>query len=298
MTNLPVLNLPYGLGANTVVPHLLARSDIFSSRIYRGLAERPSVHASTIELNMVSRTRSMPKVYQVAGQRLDQSDADVMLELINMLFADSKSSSAKIITIERSSFIAKLGRPKGGKTNVLLAASLKRLANASFVLQNEMGMLDPLKFLRLVESSNSDLSPGRIHIEIEPTFIDLFKSNQWAILKKLERNELKSPLARALYAYYRTHNSSPLPLLQKTIMSLTGREEGGAMQIKKFKPQLVSALAELKNATGWHRCELVIDEKREPIVVVEKTADAFFKKKIKRDSVMISSEKYDDEYDI
>ena len=163
-----------------------------------------------------------------------------------------------------------------------------RLINSSFLLDEGNGDFRQFRFLKNPDRSIETLESGRIQVEIDPRLLELYKSNQWALLKKTERDVLTSPVARALYSYYRTHNNRPHALLSETVKGLVGRS---GMQKNKWLTLLRISLAELCVATGWDVCELAItDSGTEKIIVVKRACE-------KRPNCKLSTNKNRNEYD-
>jgi hypothetical protein len=262
-----ILNLKYGLGSNSAVPHVIARSEIFSSQIYRGSVERPK---AIVPLKI--DTLGGATIIQTSGHRLDQSDADVFYELVCAFFTRAHNNEDNLqILIEHRDLLARVGRSKGGKTNALLRNSLERLVDARFDILEADGNHYSIGILKNVTYPAEGSFKKEIKIKFDARLIELYLGNQWAILKKKERSVLKSPIAKALYAYYKTHNNKPFPLLPTTIRRLVGRSE---TKNAKWLTQLRIALDELKNSTGWQVCELVKSGDRTGKVVVVKRAGA------------------------
>jgi hypothetical protein len=259
------LNLKYGLGPNTAVPYVIARSGIFSSQIYRGPIKRPEATAR-IDIE----TLGGANIFQIAGHRLDQGDADVFYEVVRALFTRVHAQEPGIqVVLECRLLLSSIGRASGGKTNVLLRESLERLVNAKFEIHEKTGQFYTIGLLQSIAYSDAGSSKGRVQIEVDPGLIELYKGNQWAVLKKKERSVLKSPTARALYAYYCTHGNNPYHLLPDTLKQFVGRL---GMQDYKWLALLRTALDELKIATGWQVCELAAasDGRARRVIVIKR----------------------------
>lgn len=259
------LNLKYGLGSNTAVPYIIARSGIFSSQIYRGPVKRPE---ATAPLDI--KTLGNAKIIQIAGHRLDQSDADVFYEVVRAFFTRAHTHEPELqVVLECRDLLSNIGRAGGGKTNVLLRESLERLIKAKFEIHEKTGQFHTIGLLQSVAYSEAGSSKWHAEIEVDPGLIELYNGNQWALLKKKERSVLKSPIARALYVYYCTHDNKPYHLLPDTLKQLVGRL---GMQDYKWFALLRTALDELKIATGWQVCELVAasDGRSRKVIVIKR----------------------------
>jgi hypothetical protein len=261
-----VLDLKYGLGQNTAVPNVIARSSIFSSHIYRGVVERPFA-SSPFEIEALGGTA----ICQTAGYRLDQSDAEVFYEVMRAFFSRIGETTLSLrISIERTHLLSSIGRKKGGKTNLLLRDSLDRLSKVSFDISEACGRCYTVGIFQSVTyPGENHLKKKHVEIEIDQRLIELYTDNRWTLLKKTELCGLKSPIARALYAYYKTHNDTPYALLPCTVKKLVGRV---GMQDSKWFAQLCSALDELRRVTSWEVCGLEESGVRAGKVVVVKRA--------------------------
>lgn len=243
------LNLEHGLGKNSAVPHILARTGVFSSQIYRGPTKRP---IATLPFKL--HTFGDSTASQTAGQRLDQSDADVFYELIRTLFSRDTSIDPLLpFEIEPQALLAAMKRKKGGKTNALLDTSLRRLSQAKFEVNEKSGRKYNFGIVTMSAAPTTCSNSIFISMEIDPQLLRLYTSDGWTLLLKSERNKLRLPISKALYAYYRTHRAQPHAHKATTIKNLVGRN---GMDETKWRTQLRAALCELQSATGWATCEL------------------------------------------
>lgn len=258
----PQLELKHGIGPNIVTPFTFARSAIFSSQVYRRYADRPQYIAPK-ELVAIGKL----KIFQTAGYQLDQGDADVMYELIKYVFKQEDASRCESrVLFNRRQFLEAIGRVPGGKTRALLDASIERLFAASFEFQMpnlNTGMSRLLlSVLRREDARNQEYD---YDVVIDVRLAQLFSQGRWTVLKKSEREKMAGdPLAKWLHAYYSTHRE-PYPIKHETLKSLTGRE---GMQNSKWLAALCGSLEKLKQATGWHMCELNVTGKNAGKVLV------------------------------
>jgi hypothetical protein len=264
----PQLPLPHGLGKNFVTAHALARSAIFSTQSYGPKAERPHYFAKT---ELATTETSGIKVFQTAGHGLDQGDADVFYELLRRVISSGQEIHREArIYFKRSELLKTLGRAPGGKTRKLLDASLDRLFRAEFEFSVPglfAGKSRLILKMQCPESVPEAEDNYDYDVLLDVELSRLFDRNQWTILRRTERQQLSgNPLAKGLHAFYATHHSA-YPMNPNTLRCLMGR---GTMQLSKFSVVLESALAEVKAATGWAKCELQLEGKNAGKVVVER----------------------------
>lgn len=255
-----------GSRLNYVAPYALARCAIFSTQIFRGQLTRPQFTEKT-ELASLGNMH----VYQLSGEQLDQGDADVFYELMRRVVVSGASGVREArIQFNQLEFLSALGRKKGGKTLALLRESLCRLTDAAFFFQVP-GVLTGRSRLILKMLTREDVD-GLEHdydVLLDLELANLFNREQWTFLNKKERTLLAGdPLAKGLHAYYSTHRE-PYPLLPGSLKTLMGRT---FMQESKWRLALDTSLANLKNATQWHKCDLEMHGKYAGKVVVQKIA--------------------------
>ncbi|MFP3586387.1 plasmid replication initiator TrfA [Paraburkholderia sp. SIMBA_055] len=260
------LQLPHGLGTNFVTAQTLARSAIFSTLTYGPKARRPQYLSKT---QLATTDTSGIKVFQTAGQGLDQGDADVFYELLRRVVnsAQERHREARIY-FNRGEVIKALGRTAGGKTRKLLDDSLDRLFHAEFEFSVPGLFVGKSRLiLKMLGPECESETEHDYDVLLDVELARLFDGGQWTLLRRSVMQSLKgNPLAKGLYAYYSTH-LSPYPMLPETLRDLMGRK---GMQLSKFVAVLEPALAEVKKATGWAKCELELTEKNAGKVVVER----------------------------
>ncbi|WP_176079426.1 plasmid replication initiator TrfA [Paraburkholderia tropica] len=263
----PKLPLPYGLGKNFVTAHAFARIAVFSTQKYGPKAQRP-IYSSKTKLGATATSEI--SVFQTAGQGLDQGDAEVFYELLRRVFENAHEMHREArVCFNRGDFIKTLGRALGGKTRALLDESLDRLFRAEFefsvpgVFVGKSRLI--LKMLRFDRETKGDCD---YDVLLDVELAKLFGGGQWTLLRRSELDCLAgNPLAKGLYAFYSTH-LKPYPMNLETVRDLMGRPK---MQLGKFVDVLEPALALLKEATGWTKCELERKGKNAGRVVVEKS---------------------------
>ncbi|VVE76985.1 TrfA protein [Pandoraea captiosa] len=265
----PKLPLKYGLNRNFVAPNSLAQSAVFSTQYYRSNADRP-------EYSAPEKLRALNKieVFQTAGHRLDQGDADVFYELLRRVLENGREMDREThVRFNRGELLKALGRTRGGTTRTSLEASLDRLYRAEFkfsvpsLFEGRSRLI-----LKMIRSSPDSPMEYEYDVLLDVELARLFDGGQWTLLRRAQRDKLKNmALARGLHALYSTL-LTPHPMLPKTIQELMGRD---SMQDSKWRKVLAEALKELKKATGWARCELAVHEDTKQLMVfVERDANA------------------------
>lgn len=249
----PKLPLPHGLGKNLVTAHALARSAIFSTQVYRGPVERPEYREMT---ELATSKSSDIQVFQTAGHQLDQGDADVFYELLRRVFAQGgKTDREAHVCFNRNELLKVLGRTRGGRTNRLLDESLDRLYRADFYFSVPDVFVGKSRLiLKMLQCGSERTMDFDYDVLIDVELARLFGTNQWTLLKQSERAKLAgNPLARGLHTYYASLPNSAFGTKTSTLKSMMGRE---SMHEGKWRTSLKNALIAIKEATGWHTCEL------------------------------------------
>ncbi|MEX3955991.1 plasmid replication initiator TrfA [Trinickia sp. EG282A] len=265
LTAWPKLPLPHGLGKNFVTAHALARSAIFSTQSYCKKAPRPQYSSKT---KLGATETSGIEVFQAAGQGLDQGDAEVFYELLRRVFNSGHEMHREAhVCFNRGELIKALGRAAGGKTRKLLDDSLDRLFHAEFEFSVPGIFIGKSRLiLKMYRRECKSTTEYDYDVLLDVELGRLFESGQWTLLRRSELQSLRgNPVAQGVYAYYSTHRS-PYPMRPATLQVLMGRD----MQLSKFVKVLIPALAMVKQATGWTKCELELTGKNAGKVVVEK----------------------------
>jgi hypothetical protein len=174
------------------------------------------------------------------------------------------------VCFNRCELIKTLGRAPGGKTRKLLDDSLDRLFRAEFEFSVPglfVGKSRLILKMQCREPESAMACEYDYDVLLDVELSRLFDHGQWAILRRSQRQLLsRNPLARGLHAFYSTHLSS-YAMDPETLRLLMGRK---TMQSSKFLAVLEPALAEVKAATGWAKCELQLGGKNAGKVVVER----------------------------
>ncbi|MDO3514293.1 plasmid replication initiator TrfA [Ralstonia pseudosolanacearum] len=293
----PKLPLPHGLGKNLVTAHALARSAIFSTQVYRGPVERPEYREMTA---LATSKSSEIQVFQTAGHRLDQGDADVFYELLRRVFAPGEKMDREAhICFNRNELLKVLGRTRGGRTDRLLDESLDRLFRADFYFSVPDVFVGKSRLiLKMLQHSSDRAMDFDYDVLIDVELARLFVTNQWTLLKQSERAKLAgNPLARGLHTYYASLPNSAFGTKTSTLKSMMGRE---SMHEGKWRRSLEDALKAVKEATGWDTCELrtAPGGERKVFVIKNNELAAKLKKPKARPAVPSPAQDIDDGDDI
>jgi hypothetical protein len=149
------------------------------------------------------------------GERFDQSDLDVYLELLNL--ARPLPLGAPI-RFSAYSLLKALGRATGKANHEWLHSVLIRLRSGT------VDMTDHKKryFGGLIEGGFKDEITKHYEITINPKYAVLFGFGMWATIDREQRHALgRNQTAKALHAYYSTH-AAPGPHSFETLARITG----------------------------------------------------------------------------
>lgn len=253
----PEIKLPHGVKADArIVPHILARSAVFSTLEYAGAAQRPMIgEGHPVRLDATSQYR----VEQLSGPRLSQSDADLLFWMLARAYRHGAPTGNAAVFFKRGEALAALGRSRGGKTDALLAESLMRLRLAEFSFEEraptgEMVLLTQTRLLASAERSADDAAPYDFRVTISVDVAELLRGGTWLALPGQLRKEFVSdPLAKGLHVYFAS-NKHVFDMWPDTLKGLMGRE---SMQDSKWRRALENALSKIRVTTMWPQCELL-----------------------------------------
>ncbi|HDR9165085.1 TPA: hypothetical protein QDB28_005525, partial [Burkholderia vietnamiensis] len=196
-------------------------------------------------------------------------DADVFYELLRRVFADGREMCREShVVFSRAELLRALERSAGGKTRKLLDESLDRLYRAEFEFSVHGLLSGKSRLILKMHHLDKKTAAGEDYdVLLDVELARLFDGNQWTVLRRSQRRLLDGkPLAKGLHALFSTW-STPYPMLPETLLPLAGRQ---GMQHSKGLDVLLRALAAVKLATGWAKCELETQGVHAGKVVVEK----------------------------
>ena len=185
------------------------------------------------------------KIYSVrgievffTGERFDQSDLDVYLELLNFARPFPLGTPVRFSAY---SLLKALGRNTGNKDHQWLHSVLIRLTACA------VDMTDHKKryFGNLIEGGFKDEISRHYEITINPKFAVLFGFGMWATIDRTQRYALRrNATAKAFHAYYSTH-AAPSGHSLETLAEIAGQRNSNRRQLKA---QIIKAHYILKEA--------------------------------------------------
>lgn len=157
------------------------------------------------------------------GERFDQSDLDVYLEILNLARQQALGMEC---TFSAYSMLKALGRDTGLAQHKWLHSVLIRLRGGT------VDMADHGKryFGGLIEGGFKDEVSKLYRVVINPNFAILFGYGMWASIDRTQRQALgRNMTAKALHAYYSTH-AAPYPHKFDTLAEIAGLENKNKRQ--------------------------------------------------------------------
>lgn len=157
------------------------------------------------------------------GERFDQSDLDVYLEILNMARQQALGMEC---TFTAYAILKALGRDTGLAQHKWLHSVLIRLSGGV------VDMADHGKrfFGQLIQGGFKDEVSKEYRIIINPNYAVLFGYGMWASIDRTQRQSLgRSMTAKALHAYYSTH-AAPMPHKFDTLAKIAGLDNKNKRQ--------------------------------------------------------------------
>lgn len=248
------LNFPLSR-KHAVAPNVLLRG-LFSSLLYTG---RMAKRAIDSDLKPLFRTTDF-EIWQTAGERLDQGDADVYFGLIKRAMLEEATSGKILLKFDAKEFLQGILREATQGDKNWLNRSFNRMVSATFTIVFLAGKRRPKSefvYFRPLDSISSEVPEGenattRYNAIIDTGLARLFEDG-WSLLDLDLRRELRGrPLAQWLLNFYVTHKI-PTPYGHLKLKKYSGR---AGMQNSKWITTLAAAVENLKAVTQWHTCEL------------------------------------------
>ncbi|MFM0301068.1 plasmid replication initiator TrfA [Paraburkholderia sediminicola] len=269
----PPLKLARGkLETHRAFPHAFIRSSLFSSRKFSGEAVRD---VAAEDNPIIIRTLSNYELVQVAGERLDQGDCDVYMWLLNRAYQRGLAGKPEArIFFTREEAISERGRSRGTKMFRLFHESLMRLYKADIIYKTPYANGRTRLISSIEEPTPTNKKKYDYEVIISAKVGDFFHENDFRILKNEERAKLKDYLSKWLHAFYSSHRN-PIKYKCDLIKRLTDR---GDTPERIWREKLQSALANVKEATGWLACEVMQEDGEPPKIHVIKGERQFPKK--------------------
>jgi hypothetical protein len=248
----------------------LVRSAFFSTRPFVGVDARPEI-TEPLALHGVDGYEG---IVQTSGQRLNQDDADVFYWLLAKAYFTRNPPLANVaIEFTREEAMRALNRSRGTNNFKALDDSLNRMVDAWFsydMTGRKCRVRGRTNLLAAVEAVEKDKGKGHLYrVFINPKVAELLEKGHAYTRLTDTRFRLKSPLARALHAFFASqYTSRPYPMTTDLLKKLTDRNElpgrRKAQQESKWLENLKDALAKVKDETGWPICELISESDPNP----------------------------------
>ena len=173
-----------------------------------------------------------------SGERFDQSDLDVLMELINTL-----QETPHQVECSAQDVLAALNKSVSGAAYAWLQLVITRLMLGVIeIITPEHTYLG-----HLVEGAARDEANQRYRIRLNPELIRLFQDDG-ASFKREQRRALKSPTARAIHAYLSAHRNPGRHTLG-TLASVAGMSDNHAMSTIS---KALDELQEVGFLRYWH----------------------------------------------
>jgi hypothetical protein len=189
--------------------------------------------------------REQQRIFAVAGieaffngERFDQSDLDVYLELLDLA---SKHPLGTECSFSAHGMLKRLGRATGLSDHRWLHKVLIRLRTSTIDITDHKKRY----FGGLIEGGFKDELDRHYRVTINPKFAVLFGFGMWSSIDREQRYRLgRNPTAKALHAYYSTHTAPGLHNFE-TLADLTGLHDKKKRQLRTRIIKAHDALKEI-----------------------------------------------------
>jgi hypothetical protein len=149
------------------------------------------------------------------GERFDQADLDVYLELLHLAAAQPLGTE---LSFSAHSLLKAIGRSTGSSDHEWLHVVLTRLCGGVVDITDHRVRY----FGQLLQGGERDEVTSDYKISINPKFAELFTHGLWSKIDHSQRQSLgRSMAAKALHAYYSTH-AAPGPHNFNTLAGIIG----------------------------------------------------------------------------
>jgi TrfA protein len=204
-----VVQLPLWPEGRRAAPNAVFRSALFPALKFkegRPFLEEQSIPAvAGIEVSFT-------------GQRFDQSDLDVYLELLDLARSHPLGTEC---SFSAHGLLKRLHRATGYSDHKWLHSVLIRLRGSTVEISDHKMSY----FGGLIEGGFKDKLDRQYRVTINPKFAALFGYAMWSSINREQRYVLgRNATAKALHAYYSTH-AAPGAHLFETLARIVGLEE-------------------------------------------------------------------------
>jgi hypothetical protein len=178
------------------------------------------------------------------GERFDQSDLDVYLELLHLAAAHPLGTE---VSFSAHALLKAIGRSTGSSDYEWLDMVLTRLCGGVVdITDHRIGY-----FGQLLQGGLRDETTLNYTISINPKFAALFTHGLWSKIDHEQRQGLgRSMTAKALHAYYSTH-AAPGPHNFETLAGVAGLEGKNRRDVKARIIKAHESLKEEGFLTGF-----------------------------------------------
>lgn len=249
------IKLRYPVRGNFVVATALFRG-LFDAFSYVGGAIRQEVSGQQpVQLVHYGNV----KVFQTDGLRLNQSNADIFMAIVQRALNHGfKPTDRILIKLQADELLAAVGRDDRHSNRAWLARELSHMKDSAFMVSAPN--LADWKFT-LLSNVVSDQqqrglkAPSGYEIELNDRLADVFEKCGWHIVKEAVLVKLLSEdlFTRALYLFYCTYPS--LPWLQESELQKIFHREN--TDRKDWLTMLRKSLATIRELTGWYQLEMI-----------------------------------------
>lgn len=241
--------LPHAPGdAYSALPHAMARLPFFVAIVYRGRVVRPAFTKDTLIGSL-----GQVEIFQTSGERLDEQDADVYLELVRRSMHSTPADGRMLtLTFDAHEFLPTVGRDRGTNNMLWLDSVLRRLLRANFRF-NLPGLNDyESSLVAEIESTEDTERKTRRHytLTLNARMAKVFKEAGYGLVDmRIRALLITDPVAKGLYSIYASHRHTRFMRLAELRRALGRHDQSDKDFVKKV---LRPALESLKAATDWH----------------------------------------------
>ncbi|MCK9687355.1 plasmid replication initiator TrfA [Scleromatobacter humisilvae] len=173
------------------------------------------------------------------GEQLDQSDADVFMQLVHL--ARGKCIGAENpIRVNRADLLAQTGRADGGKNYEWLGSVLTRLQHAHLKVENRRYRLETTLISKII----TDKEVGTFDVVLDSDILVMFSGTDYTMVDWSKRLQIakRVDLAKWLQSFTCSHERG----LQRWFVTSLKDWSGYASPVRKFREALLEALEELE----------------------------------------------------
>jgi TrfA protein len=174
------------------------------------------------------------------GQQLDQSDLDVWDQAVHLTRLDPIGHTCQFTGY---AFLKALGRNTGKDNYEWLDDAIERLVACAVIIESKEGVYGG----NLISSWFRDKTNRAYKLTLNADTLKLYRWDDWTAVDWEQRQSLRGKaLALWLHGFYSSH-AQPYAVRIETLRTLSG---SGTKQLRKFKQNLKTALADLEEVTG------------------------------------------------